>query len=299
MSHFEGLRLKYKHQLNEKLKWLKNTDKWKQFMQDMELQDYDVVIADYDHYDELLKLAADNYWDTNVFPRMVGITKKELIRSFKPRIKFITDYSRGLVAVNLKTQKICGLSSFIDVCDGGNVKELQYYKDISFQSRLRYLFELNSTLTDVAEIKTIDHEYGKGVWGGSVVISKTEQQLKLLPVIFVAGFIILAEIGYQKSFGEVNHIRLLKTLHLFGGNVVNSVDWKNFVFKDGKKMKDLLLHEMDENNYNLNAIPTSGFDFCVLSFINNDNNKYNYANYCKNIIIKNEINKIKNKNVFK
>eukprot|EP01084_Bolivina_argentea_P274031 466936_1 len=45
--------------------------------------------------------------------------------------------------------------------------------------------------------------------------------------------------------------------------------------------------------YDTNVFTKSGYDWCILSFINTDG--YNYSKYCRNIQIKNEFNKASNK----
>eukprot|EP01084_Bolivina_argentea_P268337 455737_1 len=53
--------------------------------------------------------------------------------------------------------------------------------------------------------------------------------------------------------------------------------------------------EYVNKKYNTYPIATSGYDYSILSFINNDN--YNYSMYCKNIIISNQILLLKNNNI--
>eukprot|EP01084_Bolivina_argentea_P242333 406567_1 len=50
-----------------------------------------------------------------------------------------------------------------------------------------------------------------------------------------------------------------------------------------------------DSNYLIYPFTTAGYDYCILSFINDDN--YNYKKYCKNIAIKNEMSAVKHQTI--
>eukprot|EP01084_Bolivina_argentea_P316965 549503_1 len=70
---------------------------------------------------------------------------------------------------------------------------------------------------------------------------------------------------------------------------------KQYTFGDNKQCYDCTCIYVDDYNYNLCPMVTGGYDFALLSFENTDN--YNYSKYCKNIRIKNEMDKLEMKNI--
>eukprot|EP01084_Bolivina_argentea_P065149 118768_1 len=51
-----------------------------------------------------------------------------------------------------------------------------------------------------------------------------------------------------------------------------------------------------DTNFDIYPKPTGGYDYCVLAFTNDDH--YDYYKYCRNIIMKNEMNGLRNKSIF-
>eukprot|EP01084_Bolivina_argentea_P044278 81496_1 len=111
---------------------------------------------------------------------------------------------------------------------------------------MKYIGELIGAL--YSDQRFTFNEYGKCVWGGFTFVDPGKQQIGLLAALFIVGFIILSEIGYESSYGESTHVRMTNAVRAQGGSIVKSIDWKNFIFRDGKNMKYFLqkLKNVDE-----------------------------------------------------
>ena len=139
----QAVRLKYKNQIKEKLNWLKQTAKWRQFLIETELENYDFIIPDSSYSNDLLNLMINSYQETNSLAQIFNIDKKTAIIHLKKKLKFVLKYGKGLMAINTKTNEIDAFTTFLDKCDVDDIEKPQeFYENFVETGNLKYVGEL-------------------------------------------------------------------------------------------------------------------------------------------------------------
>eukprot|EP01084_Bolivina_argentea_P126309 223672_1 len=241
---FTEIRSKYAKEISKKLQFIIHSTEWKECVKIMNLENYDFVVPNINYCEEISKLATDNYVNRNELTEVLQISKHNASIQMGQKIKFILENGRGLMVINKKTQSIAGFSSFLDVCD------LTEFVHISQRNselgNVKYIAELMKTLYENNDIKF--DKYGKYVEGGTAFIDKNYQKIGVLPALFIIGTIILGELGYEGVYGESTNARLSNAIKLQNGIVIKSIDWKHYVFENGKTMKDFMNEIKDIKN---------------------------------------------------
>eukprot|EP01084_Bolivina_argentea_P196880 337482_1 len=241
------IRLNYKIQKIKKLEWLKNTAKWKEYMRCANLDEFDIVFANKTHYETLLKILTQNFNANNPWITLFDLNNEDVPDIIVSKLKFVTECNGGaLLAVHKTTNEIAAFHVRIDVCDL-NYASMHYYKQMNNDdSNISYIGELIGKLYE--DFNPNVEQYGKYNWGGMSFVSKPYQMKGLMFALVACHNIILTELGYIDSYGEATHIRMRNIGKYMGSITIKSIDWKNFVFSDGKHMKYFLKKLNDKYN---------------------------------------------------
>eukprot|EP01084_Bolivina_argentea_P287757 493774_1 len=236
-SSLVALRLQYKNKIAQKLNWLKTTPEWKQFLAVMGLTNYDFIIPDETYIYDITNLSFKTYVASNPFPELFDIkTNPGDKAALSSRLRFALENGRALLVQNSQTNRIAGFFMMIDMYDLQQINRQNLHQEL--EGNIKYNVELIDNLYQNVNIEVED--YGKFNWAGKMFVVENEQQIGLMPALSTAYGIVSCELGYEGTYGEATSSKTSRFAKLYGSDVVNAVDWKNFVFSDGKKMSDFL-----------------------------------------------------------
>eukprot|EP01084_Bolivina_argentea_P196879 337479_1 len=246
-TEFAEIRLKYKIEMIKKLEWLKNTTKWKEYIKCANLDDFDIVFANKTHYETLLKIIRQNFNANNPWLTLFDLNNVDVPDIIVSKLKFVTEYNgSALLAIHKITNEIAAFTVRIDVCDL-NYATMNYHKQLeNDSSNISYIGELIGKLYE--DFNPNVDQYGEKNWGGMSFVAKPYQMKGLMFALVACHNIIMTELGYIITYGEATHSRMRNIVKYMGYSTIKAIDWKNFVFSDGKHMKYFLKKLNDKYN---------------------------------------------------
>eukprot|EP01084_Bolivina_argentea_P220223 373264_1 len=251
-SSYDSLRNVYKFKMVQALTTVKNSEKFKEIQNKLDLNNYQFVMSDPTHFDEILSLISKNYVAKNPFGQIFNMTKDDVMTAMKARVGFTCKYGRMILAINSSNGKIEGGISCWDLCDKQEI-DVDASSDIiqsQSGSEMMELFEyvyqnINQDLipkdmykivtNNVKTTEELKHYYGKYIYSGGAFVDSNNP--KIFFVLAVLSGLLITKTGYTSHIGEVSHLRMYEMAKRFGSIKISEIEnIPSFQFKNGKTM---------------------------------------------------------------